>query len=183
MALANIFKQLLIGRAFTTEKGRIKMFGQMNWTLYPSRGLAHIFQEVGKRLGEDFLYKLGYANGILNAKEMLTYMRLTPKGGWVTQNAIIALLDFLGYGKVNFLLSKIKEDGQHHIIIHVTENPMIEHAAKLYGSKSMTCAFLRGLVTAHGELELGVRHGHLKENKCLTKGAPYCEWESKWVKE
>ena len=81
---------------------------------------------------------------------------------------------------IKFIKAYIKKDGHHHIILHNKDNPMIEHASELYGSKSMACAFMRGLLSGHGEIELGIKNAYLKENKCMCKGAPYCEWESKW---
>jgi hypothetical protein len=59
------------------------------------------------------------------------------QGGWVTQKAIIELLEFIGYGRPEFFRSKIEKDRYHHMIFHVTDNPVVEHAARRYGSKSM----------------------------------------------
>ena len=84
MTLATILKKLLLGKAFTTERGRIKLFGRMDWTLFPSRALALNLQTIGEKLGEDFVYQLGYEAGMDAAKEMVKYMGLKPKGGWVT---------------------------------------------------------------------------------------------------
>jgi predicted hydrocarbon binding protein len=180
MALSTVLKKMLIGRLFTTEKSRIKLFGHMDWTLYPSRGFAAILQEYAKKLGPEALYKLGYENGVMNGKEMTKAMRIKPKGGWLTQKAVVDLLDFLGYGKLDFVVFKIQKDGHHHIIIHHTENPMIEHAADMYGSKSLVCNFFMGLFSGHGSVELGVKNPHLIEKKCICKGAPYCEYETKY---
>jgi predicted hydrocarbon binding protein len=180
MALSTILKKMLIGRAFTTERSRIKMFGQMDWTLYPSHGFASMLQIIGERLGEDFLFKLGYENGKMNAKEMTKAMRVKPKGGWLTQKAIVDLLDFLGYGKLEFVVFKTEKNGNHHVVMHHTENPMIEYASSAYGSKSLVCSFFRGLYSGHGEMELGVYKPHLVETKCICRGAPYCEYESRY---
>ncbi|MBI2005250.1 MAG: hypothetical protein HYS80_00620 [Candidatus Aenigmarchaeota archaeon] len=127
------------------------------------------------------MYKLGYEAGDDAAEEMLKGMGLLPRGGWLTQNAIIELLDFIGFGKPEFIVSKIEKNGKHHIILHIRENPVIEHAANLFGSKSIVCHWFMGVYTAHGEVELGMKNGRFKENKCLCKGAPYCEWETKWM--
>ncbi|MBI2005482.1 MAG: hypothetical protein HYS80_01845, partial [Candidatus Aenigmarchaeota archaeon] len=48
MVLGNIFKKLLLGGAFSAEEGRIKLFGRMYWTLYPSRALAKNLQKIGE---------------------------------------------------------------------------------------------------------------------------------------
>lgn len=180
MGLSTIFKKLLIGGAFSADEGRIKLFGRMYWIMYPARAFAHHLQDVGKKLGPAYLWKMGYDAANDAGKEMVGSMQLKPKGGWITINAIIELLDFIGYGKPEFIKSDIKKDGHHHIIIHVKDNPVIEHATQLYRSKSLVCNWFMGVYTAHGELELGTKNGHLKETKCLTKGSPYCEWESRW---
>lgn len=179
MALAGILKKLVFGRAFTTERGRIKLFTRMDWTLFPSRALALNLQTVGEKLGEKFLYKLGYQAGKDAAKEMVRYMGLKPKGGWITQKAVISMLEFIGFGKSEFVRAKILND-HHHIIVHVRDNPVIEHGARMFGAKSIVCKWFMGVYAAHGEMELGVSHVRLKENKCIRLGAPYCEWETKW---
>jgi len=92
MGLAWILKKLLFGRAFATERGRIKLFGRMDWTLFPSRALALNLQAIGEKLGEEFVYDLGYQAGKDAAKEMVKYMGLKPRGGWVTQKAVISML-------------------------------------------------------------------------------------------
>lgn len=179
MVLTGILKKFLLARLFTTERGRIKLFRRMDWTLFPSRALALNLQTIGEKLGEGFVYELGYQAGKEAAKEMIKYMGLRPKGGWVTQKAVIALLDFIGFGKLEFLRAKVK-DGHHHIIIHVRDNPVIEHGAMMFGAKSVACKWFMGVYAAHGEMELGLKHARFKENACIRLGAPYCEWETKW---
>jgi len=55
----------------------IKLFGRMDWTLFPSRALALNLQTIGEKLGEEFVYKLGYQAGKDPAQEMVKYMGLT----------------------------------------------------------------------------------------------------------
>ena len=126
MGLAWIFKKLLWGNAFATEQGRIKLFGRMDWTLFPSRALALNLQTIRENLREDFVYQLGYQAGKDAAKKMVKYMGLKPRGGWVTQKAVIAMLDFIGFGKPEFVHVKVKKGGHHHIVVHVRDNPVIE---------------------------------------------------------
>lgn len=178
--MATVLKKMLIGRAFTTERGRIKLFGQMDWVMFAAEATALNWQSIAEKNGEEYLYQLGYEGGKAASEEMIKYMGLKPKGGWATQQAIITMLDFLGFGKTEFVLSKIKPGGHHHIIIHVKDNPVIEHAKRLFGSKSRVCNWYMGIYAAHGEMDLGVKNPRLKENRCICKGAPYCEWESRW---
>ena len=180
MVISTILKKMLISRGFTTEKSRIKMFGKMDWTLYPSRGFTHILQEIGERMGPKELYRIGYEEGLMNGEEMLKASGAKLKGGWLSLQVVLALLDFIGYGNVNFVKYDVKPGGHHHVIIHVMNNPMVEHGKEMYGEKSMVCEFIAGLFSGHGEIELGIKNAHLKENQCFCKGAQYCEFESKW---
>ena len=180
MTLSTILKKMVIGRAFTNVKGRITLYGKMDWLLYPARALAVNFQTIGEKLGKEYLYKLGYEAGHDAGMEMLECTGAKPRGGWATQRIVIALLDFIGFGKVDFVKAEIKKDGHHHMIIHIYDNPVIENGVKLYGKKSMICDWFMGVYAAHGELELGLKNTKLVENKCIKNGSPYCEWESKW---
>ncbi len=180
VTIATILKKLLIGRAFTCEDGRIKLFRKMDWTFIPSKSLAVALQNIAETFGEDFLLRLGYEAGHDAGKEMIEYMKLKLKGGWVSQRAVVEILDFIGFGQIEFIKSDIKEDGHHHVILHTRNNPVVEHGIRLYGKKTMICAWFRGVYDAHGELELGVKNANLIENHCIKDGFPHCEWESKW---
>lgn len=180
MTLTGTLKKMLIGRAFTTERGRIKMFGRMDWVLFAAKATAEMFQNIAEKNGTEYLYKLGYDGGKSASEEMIKYMGLKMKGGWITQKAIVEVLDFLGFGRPEFVLSKVEKDGHHHIIIHVHDNPIIEQGAKLFGKNSKVCQWYMGVYAAHGEMDLGVKNVKLKENNCIKDGHPFCEWESKW---
>jgi len=180
MVLAGILKKLLFGRAFSTERGRIVLFGRMDWILIPSRALARDIQIIGERCGSQFLYELGYEGAKEAAREMIKYMGLKPRGGWRTQKVVLNLLEFLGYGKPEFVVAKVAKNGRHHVVFRIRDNPVIEHAARMYGPRSKVCSGFMGIYAIHGEMELGLRNVRLKENKCICRGAPYCEWETKW---
>lgn len=180
MVLSGVLKKMLIGRAFTNEHGRIKLYGKMDWMLYPARALAINLQSVGEKSGREYLRKLGRDAGHDAGLEILKCTGGKLKGGWVTQKIVIALLDFIGFGQLEFTKTDIKKDGHHHIIMHVKNNPVIEHGVKLYGKKSMICEWFMAVYEAHGELELGVKNVRLIENHCIKDGFPNCEWESKW---
>lgn len=187
MGLVTIFKKLLISRGFSTEKDRVTLFGKMDWSMYPSRALAKNLQTIGEKIGgiqgENFLYKLGYDAGEDAGHEMIKYMGLSPKGGWITQNAIIALLQFIGFGNFIWIKKDFREGGDHHIIIKIINNPVIEQSIGLYGPKAMACNFFRGVYAASGEYELGMKNAYFKELRCARKGVPHCVWESKWPRK
>ena len=178
--MAGIFKKMLIGRAFSAEDGRIKMFGTMDWMLMPAKATAEMFQDIALDRGADHLFNVGYKGGKTTAEELIKHMKLKPSGGWVTQKAIIALMDFLGYGKIEFVKNDISDGGHHHLIVHVIKNPVIEQAKAMYGSKSMVCNWFMGIFSANAGISLGLKNLKLEENKCLCDGAPFCVWESKW---
>jgi hypothetical protein len=187
MALAAPLKKMLIGRTFSTEKSRIKLFGEMDWTLEPSRGMAQLIQEpaleVERRFnekGEDFLFKFGYENGKVITDELLKHLMDEDKK--ITQKTINGLLEFIGIGQLEFISVKTERDGHHHIIVQMLNNPITEHAKKMYKDKSMVCAFFRGMFTAHGEKYFEAKNFHLVEKKCMCKDPKirHCEWESKW---
>jgi hypothetical protein len=180
MVLSTILKKMLIGRAFTNERGRIRLYNRMDWSLIPSWVFGDLLQKIGELKGEKYLHDLGYQQGIKIAEEMVGCMGLKPRSGWIAQNAVIATLDFIGFGVLKFIESDVKSDGHHHIIIHIIDHPVTEHARKMYGEKSMVCSWFRGVYAAHGEMELGLKNVFFKENKCVCKGDSYCEWETKW---
>lgn len=180
MVITTILKKLLISRGFTTDRGRIKMFGKMDWTLFPSKSLAIIFQDVGEKLGKDYLYDIGFRAGYSAAEEILRCTGAKPRAGWISLKIAVSLLDFVGYGTPEFVKFDVKKDGHHHVIIHVRNNAITEWGKFLYGKKSMVCNWVMGVYAAHGEKSLNIKNARLKETKCICKGNPYCEWVTKW---
>jgi hypothetical protein len=180
MVLSPILKKMLIGRAFSNEHGRIKLYGKMDWMMFPARALAMNFQSIAEKSGPEYLRKLGRVAGTDANHEILACTSMKEGGGWVTQKVIIALLDFIGFGQTRFIKTDLKEDGHHHFKMHLMNNPVIEHAVKLYGKKSMVCQWFMGVYEAHGELGLGLKNCKITETQCIKDGFPHCEWESKW---
>ena len=178
--ISNTFKKFLLGRWFSVEDGRIRLFGKMDWNLVHSRIFAMILQDMGESIGKEKLFELGYDQGKEISMEMIKSMGLKLKGGWNTQKAIIDVLDFIGFGRPKFVVSKVEKNGHHHMIFHIDDNPVIEHAHRLFGKKSHICSWFMGVYSAHGEYEWGMEKCHFKENKCICNGNSYCEWESKW---
>jgi hypothetical protein len=180
MVLSTVLKKMLIGRAFTNERGRIKLYGKMDWMLYPTRAFALNIQSIGEKEGKEYIRKLGWEAGHDAAKEILKCTGAKFKGGWASQKVIVALLDFIGFGQMEFTKTELKKDGHHHFIGHVSNNPAIEHGVRLFGKKSMICDYFMGVYEAHGELGLGLKNPHIVENHCIKDGFPDCEWETKW---
>lgn len=181
MGLAVTFKKLLIGRAFSTEKGRVRLFGRMDWTMVPSWVFAEILQNLGEEKGPEYLYNLGHVQAIDVGKDIMKCTGIKTRG-WTALKAVTDILDFIGFGKVRFTKTDKTDDGQHHFIFHVTDNPVTEYAKKKYGEKSMVCQWFMGVYAGHGEFELGIKNVKIKETACVCKGAPCCVWETKWKK-
>ena len=180
LMLSNIFKKFLLGRWFAVEDGRIRLFGKMDWSIIHSHVFAMVLQEIGEDIGKEAMFKLGYDQGKEIALEMLKHMGLKIKGGWITQKAIVDVLDFIGFGRPKFVVSKVEKNGRHHVLFHIKDNPVIEHASRLFGNKSLVCSWFMGVYSAHGEFEWGMEKCRFKENRCICRGDHYCEWESKW---
>lgn len=183
ISIADTFKKILLSGAFSVEKGRIKLFGDMDWSLYYSKALASTLQSIGEEKGEEYLYNLGYRATKVGGRELKDKVGI-KKPGWPSQKIIVEMLDFLGYGKVDFVKADINNEGYHSIILHVKHNPTAEAAKDMFGEESMICGFFRGVYSAHGEMELGLQNPKLLESKCITKGDSYCEWKTevrKWL--
>jgi hypothetical protein len=178
--LADGLKKMLMTKSFTTDKSRIKMFGNMDWTLEPSKGMAELIQIPGEKMTEKELFDFGYENGKVIVEELSQFLKGNEKT--ITQKAVNDLLEFIGMGQVDFIRSEKSEEGHHHLIVHMINNPIIEHAAEMYGEISVVCTFLRGLFSAQAEMILDAKNVHLNELKCMCKGQAkgFCEWESKW---
>ena len=179
MALVNALKKMLIGRAFATERGRIKLFGFMDWTLVPSWVFAEILQEIGEAKGKEYLYNLGRDQGTRVANEMLKHMGIMKKGSWAAAKAVIEVLEFVGFGRIQFLKTDKTSPDKYHFIIKVTDNPVAEHAKRLFGKKSMVCYWFMGVYAGHGEVELDLNDIKFNETNCICQGDSHCTWEAK----
>ena len=105
MGIASFLKKLLIVRAFTTEKGRIKLFGRTDWAMQPAISLAYVLQQVGVKNGEDFLFNIGYEGGKLGAKEIIKTTGLKFIVNGIQKNLITELLEFIGTGRMEIINS------------------------------------------------------------------------------
>lgn len=181
MAVSDILSKLLLGRAFTTEKGRIVTFGRIMWILYPARAMAKMLQDIGKKNGEEYLYKLGYDGGKDFFDEISKTLGLKVKAGRIVEEVILSLTQFTGFGLVELTKWDIKKDGHHEIRIQVHNNPVVEHSKRLYGKKSMACTFFRGVFSAHTEFGTYAKKVKFVEKSCICKqGGRFCEWVTKW---
>jgi predicted hydrocarbon binding protein len=176
MALAPMLKKMLIGNAFMTDRGRVKMFENMEYTLFPSRALALNLQKVGKKGGEKYLFDLGYKTTTYFDKELMETIHLSGTGS-ETANKIKPIFDILGWGTFEYVKKEYSKNN-HHFIVRLYNNPISDHAKRLFGNDSKVCSFLLGMQSAHTKIIFGVDVEY-KETKCVTKGDPYCEFVSK----
>ena len=187
MALATPLKKMLIGRSFSTEKSRIKLFGKMDWTLEPSAGMSELIQlpavEYEKRRmgkGEEFLFRIGHENGIIIIDEIIKISG--SKSIESSRKILTGLLEFIGLGQFEIMSSEVKSDGHHRIVIKMFNNPIVEHSKRHYKDESMVCSFFMGIYSAFFESLFLARKVRFKEKKCICKDKSfkYCEWESRW---
>ena len=54
--LSETFKKLLMGQAFSTENGRIKLFERTDWSVVPSNVVAELLQDIAKNRGRKHLF-------------------------------------------------------------------------------------------------------------------------------
>lgn len=171
MALGRVFTKLLLGRAFSTERGRITLLGKISYLLFPSHALAITLQTLGNDIGEDFLIELGKKAATDANKEQTKTMGIQVKGQRALEG-ISAFLEFMGWGILDLSDIKVKEKRIAGSFT-VKNNPVIEAAKELYGKKSKVCSFYQGIYNAHGSLVFGVK-SDFREDKCLTKGDECC---------
>ena len=178
MTLSTILKKMLIGKAFSTERGRIRTFEKIDWVLYPSRGAAQILQEVGTAAGKNFLFDTGRESGASLMTDIMTVVSTDNADIKKSHESLVEFINFLGFGELQFL--DFDADGKRkRIHFRNANNPITEYGVKMYGSKSMACGFFHGLFTGFLEKELSIKNLRLTEIVCMRKGGNYCEWETK----
>jgi len=177
MALSSIFKKMLIGNAFTTERGRIRMFENMENTLFPSRALALNLQKIAKKGGEKYLFDLGYKTTMVFDNELLAALHIQPTVGDDSINKIKPVFDVMGWGLFEYVKKEYYKN-HHDFIIRLINNPISDHGKEMFGKDSRVCNFLLGMHSAHIKIFFGI-DVKCKETKCVTKGDQYCEFVSK----
>ena len=178
MTLSTILKKMLIGKAFTTERGRIRTFNKLDWVLYPSRGAAQLLQEVGTAAGRDFLFDIGRESGASLMADIMAVISVDDSNLKTSHESLMEFINFLGFGELQFLAFEV--DGKRNRIgFRNINNPISEYEIKIYGNKSLACDFFHGLFTGFLERELSLKNLKLTESKCVRKGSSYCEWETK----
>ncbi len=177
MTLSSVFKKMLVGDVFTTERGRVKMFENMENTLFPSRALALNLQKICEKGGEKYLFDLGYNTTIVFDKELLKTLHLQLNGGDESLNKMKSVFDIMGWGIFEYV-KKEYDKNHHHFIVRLINNPISEHGKKMFGKKSKVCNFLLGMHSAHIKIFFGI-DVKFKETKCVTRGDQYCEFVSK----
>lgn len=180
MGMADYFKKLLIGRAFTAEDGSIVTFGKVFWILFPAKAMAIMLQDIGKKNGEAYLYKLGYDAGKDFGEEVSKALGFNLKAGKTVEQAVLSFTEFTGFGLVKIIKWDAKKDGHHLISLEMSKNPVIRHSKALYGKNSIACTFFRGVFAGNTEMESYAKNVKFVEKSCICKGSQNCIWETKW---
>ena len=177
MGLINYLKNSIIKKSIKIEDGRAKMFGKIDYIMFPAAAIAELFQKIGKDMGEDYLFDLGYEAGTDGANEMIEKLGLFINSIPANIGIINSMFETLGFGKMNI---KVLHSQQGQILLTLTEHPVIDYAKLKYGKKSRVCAVYRGIFSIHAEKELKVKDCKLIETQCILKGNKFCEWSSNY---
>lgn len=144
MSNVNLFSELSTRKIITVEKNHLKLLNKVDISSYGSRAWAFTLQELGKKKGLKFLYKLGYIMGKDSAIETLAIVK--KKKAFITAKLmnITNLIEITGFG-----ITDLKEKEGELIII---KNHIIDYGQELYKAKSMVPEFYRGVYTAFLEV-------------------------------
>ena len=180
MSFINYLKDSIVKRLIKIEEGRVKMFGKIDYIMFPASAMAEFIHQIGKDLGEDYLFEIGYEAGTDGANEMIERLGLFANSIPKNLSIIYSMFETLGFGKMKI---KLMHSDKGQILLVLTDHPVIEYAKAVYGNKSRVCALYRGIFSIHAEKDLKVKNCKMIETQCLLKGDAFCEWSSNYFKE
>lgn len=164
-------KELIVKKAIAIEDNRIKLFHTIDYTLYPARALAIILQQLGKKGGKKYLFKLGSIMGNTAINEMEDYLKKVEKFVPDRIKTLQPILEISGFAKFNKIEYRNKS-----IIFQLSDHSVIKFGKELFGKYSMICEFYRAIFCEFCQKLLKHKKCELVETRCVTKGDPYCEW-------
>lgn len=164
---------LIVRRSLKIEKGYVKMFGKIDYIMFPASSMAEFLQKIGKDFGDEYQFNLGYNAGIDGSKEMIENLGLLSKSLTLNLKIILKMFETLGFGVMDF---KIFNVPKNKLLLHLTKHPVIEYARKNFGKDSHICPHYQGIYSIHADKELKIKKCNLIETQCRCKGAKFCEW-------
>lgn len=169
MAEEKLFAELVTRNILSVGDNRLKLLNEINISMYGSKAWAFTLQEIGKRMGTDYLYQKGYLMGTAAAEELAELLakeqKYVPKMLYELANAIMAT----GFGIVMY---KRQAD---LATVEVQHNQIIKFAKELYGESSVVCHFYRGVYSGFIEV-FEKRKIALKEESCICRGDEKCRF-------
>lgn len=180
MSIVNYLKESILKRLVKVEDGRVKMFGKIDYIMFPGVAMAEFLHQIGKDMGEEYLFDLGYKAGLDGANEMIEKLGLFANSIPTNMNIINVMFETLGFGKMNI---KVMHSEEGQILLTLVEHPVIDYAKIKYGNKTRVCAHYRGIFSIHAEKDLKVKNCKLIETQCVLKGDAFCEWSSNYFKK
>lgn len=174
----NLFDKLLM-RTLKIEHGLPILLGKVDFVMFPARAMAKVVQKLSDDLGEDYTYQLGYDAGKIVAKEFVDNLNWIERGLSKRMFALLKMFEVMGFGKMDL---KVWDSKNKRTLVYITNHPVINHAARLFGGKEKVCSFYRGIYSAHSDFEFGLQGCKLIETQCIRNGAPYCEWSYNYFK-
>lgn len=135
--------EFLVKGLFKIINGRISILKDIDYIMYPTRGVVVNFQQVGEDLGADFVYDLGYEMG-KKTKKILNE-NISSLKNYLPEKfqSIYFLLEITGHG----MISTIKQD-ENKISFKVSNNKSLEFGKSLYKKKSYVAEHYAGYYLA-----------------------------------
>lgn len=177
---SNFFKRLLTTRSFSVEKGRIVLFKNLDWAMYPSSGLAATFQYVGNEIGKNFLFELGKQTGKDTLNDIKETIKIKiEKNENNIKEQILEFISLLGLGVPEIKYTSSNKS-KTNLKLYIKDSSIIEESQRLYGKKSIVCKFIAGFFSYYIEVVTPYKNIDLKEELCQIKSKnDFCTFSPK----
>jgi hypothetical protein len=144
--LADPLKKLIFGRAFKADGGKVSILGRLYVSLYETSALALTVEEVYKFCKSDkkaiaFWHKIGCQ---VIKEGVKSFNVKSAKGHISIFRTNLNFTDFFGWGK--FSIKGAEWDAKKfHITFMVSNSPLLNYAAEMYGNKHHCYTFILGI--------------------------------------
>src|SRR3989338_2174779 len=101
MSIINYLKESILKKFLKIDNGRVKMFGKIDYIMFPASAMGEFLHKLGEDMGEDYLFDFGYLAGTDGANEMIDALGLLANSIPTNLNVINTMFETLGFGKMN----------------------------------------------------------------------------------
>jgi|Deesub1362B_J571_1020462.scaffolds.fasta_scaffold07740_5 predicted hydrocarbon binding protein len=175
MAIADILKKLLLGRAFVAEDGRMTLLGRYDVCLYESAAFAYLVQMYCRWVGHKKALKIFKESGKIAIKKAQEAFGIKLSISLLKN--FHKFMEFYGWGKFEVISFKYG-DKEFDVKCKLSNSPIVENGKKLFGKNSNVCLLFIGNLSGVFSSLLG-KDVEFVETACYAKGAPYCVFESR----